>query len=71
MRLTTIVEAKMPTTTQKGNTSPNNTWIRSVASPTTAAGNTAFIGTVKSMKGMGNIDTVSVKKTDDSVGTTT
>ena len=37
----------------------------------TAAGSTAFIGTVKSIKGMGNIDTVSVRKTDDSVGTTT
>ena len=71
IKLTTIDEANTPTTTQNGSTSPNSTWIKSVAKPMTAAGKTAFSGTVKSMKGIGKIDTVSVKKTDDSVGTTT
>ena len=37
----------------------------------TAAGSTAFTGTVKSMNGMGRMDTVSVRNTPDRVGTPT
>ena len=43
----------------------------SVATQTTAAGKTDFIGIVKSIKGIGKMETVSVKNTEDKVGTTT
>ena len=37
----------------------------------TAAGSTDFIGTVKSTKGIGRTETVSVRNTEERVGTTT
>ena len=70
-RFTSAHEAKVPTTTQNGRTRPIRRWMRSVPKPIAAAGRTALRGTVKSTKGIGRIDQVSVRKAPESVGTTT